>query len=322
MRRSILALVALIACQEKKSETPPPSPPPAPLRLSSDDGVTLIQPGVAPRQALRYHLTRGIKTTSELVYDLGIKNDGQGEPMPALVIELETTVDDVLADGTAKLRITAGRTSVRDRPGSEAASDLVRGEAAAMQGVVITEMLAPDGKVSDAHVQIAGAHPDRPHAQLDSLCQRLEGMAMRLPHEPVGPGATWRERRVLPQGGIQAAVETTYTLASISGDTVAYTSAGASTGAPQTIEQDGLTAEVTDARGHSEAKGTVDLSRFALDLTSTTTFMTTMNIAAPKGTPGAGSSTIEVTMALQLAPSTAKPEAPGQGSAQGAHSAP
>lgn len=282
----------------------------------------LIQPGRAPRQALRYHLTHGIKTASELVYDLGIKNDGQGEPMPALVIELETSVDDVLADGTARLRITIGRTSVRDRPGSEAASDLVRREAATMQGVVITEMLAPDGKVSDAHVQLAAGHPDRPHAQLDSLCQSLEGMAMRLPHEPVGPGATWRERRVLPEGGIQAAVETTYTLASISGDTVGYTSAGASTGRPQTIEQDGLTAEVTEARGHSEAKGQVDLSGFALDLLSTTTFMTTMNIAAPKGTPGAGSSTIEVTMAIQLTPSVATSEAPGPGSAQGAHNAP
>jgi len=288
----------------------------------SYDGVTLIQPGVAPRQALRYHLTRGTQTTSELVYGFGIKNDGQGEPMPELVIELDTTVDDVLADGTAKLRITIGRTSVRDRPGSDAASDLMRGEAAAMQGVVITEALAPDGKVSDAHVQIAAGHADTPHAQLDNLCQSLKGIAMRLPHEPVGMGATWRERRVLPEGGIQAVVETTYTLASISGDTVAYTSAGALTGKPQTIEQDGLTAEVTDARGHSEAKGQVDLSRFALELSSTTAFMTTMNIVAPKGTPGAGSSTIEVTMAIQLTPSTTRSEAPGPGSAQGAHNAP
>jgi len=65
-----------------------------------------------------------------------------------------------------------------------------------------------------------------------------------------------------------------------------------------------------------------DLFHVALDMTAATTFMTTMNITAPKETPGAGSSTIEVTIAIQLTPSTAKPDAPGQGSAQGAHNAP
>ena len=237
--------------------------------------------------------------------------------MPTLVVELSTTVDDVLADGTAKLRITVGRTGVRDRPGGELASDLVRGEAAAMQGVVITETLAPDGKVSDAQVQIAAALPDKPHTQLDSLSQSLERLAMRLPSEPVGIGATWREREALPEGGIRAVAETTYTLTSLTGDTVAYTSAGLTSGAPQTLEQDGLKVEVTSVRGHAEARGTVDLSRYALDVTSTTALMTAMTIVAPAGTPGAGSSTVDVTVALRLTPT-----APDAGSAQGAHRAP
>jgi len=328
MCRTTLVLLALTACRDKQVEPPPP--PPAPPH----DGVTLLQPGAAPWQGLRYHLTPGARTTSELAYDVGIKNDGQGRPLPTLLVELETVVDDVLADGTAKLRITVGRTSVRDRPGSEAASDLARREAAAMQGVVITEQLAPDGQVSDSHVQAAAALPDQAHAQLDNLSQSLEHVAMRLPPQPVGIGATWRERWTLPAGGIQAVSEITYTLTSRTGDTLTYTSAGLATGAPQTLEQDGMKVEVTSTRGHAEAKGTVDLSSYALETVSTSTFVTAMNVLAPEGTPGAGPSTVEVTMALQLSPRPAAPSTPGEAagagsgpgrsgrSGQGAHNAP
>lgn len=241
-------------------------------------------------------------TTSELAYDLDVKNDGQGSTMPTLVVELETTVDDGLADGTAKLRIAVVRTSVRDRPGSESARDLMRAEAAAMRGVVITEMLAPDGKVWDARIQTTAVLPDKVRAALDRVTQSLERMAMRLPSEPVGVGATWRERKTLPQGGIRAISETTYTLVSITGDTVAYATTGLSTGAPQTLEQDGTKVEVTNTHGHSEAKGTIDLSRYAFDGAATSTFTSTMNVVAPEGTPGAGSSTVEVTMAIRLRP--------------------
>jgi len=76
MRCTIFSLVALIACQDKKLEPPPPPP---------SDGVTLLQPGAEPRQALRYHLTRGTKTTSERTYDGDVENDGQGGPAPTLI---------------------------------------------------------------------------------------------------------------------------------------------------------------------------------------------------------------------------------------------
>jgi hypothetical protein len=245
---------------------------------------------------------RGITTTSELAYDLDVKNDGQGSAMPTLVVELETTVDDVLADGTAKLRIAVVRTSVRDRPGTETARDLLRGQAAVMRDVVITEMLAPDGKVWDARIQTTAVLPEKVRAELDRVSQSLERMAMRLPSEPVGVGASWRERKALPEGGIRAISETTYTLVSITGDTVAYTTTGLSTGAPQTLEQDGTKVEVTNTHGHSEATGTIDLSRYAFAGAATSTFTTTMKFVAPEGTPGAGSSTLEVTTAIRLRP--------------------
>lgn len=288
----ILAL-ALIACRER---TPPPPPPPPPIT----DGVMLLQPGTAPHRALRYHLTKGTRTRSELVTDLDIKSDEQSGPTPTLVVGFETLVDDVLADGTAKLRLTITHTTVRDRAGSVLTSDLVQSQAAAMQGVVITEMLGPDGKLEGARVEAAPGTSDKVRAQLENLTRSLQQVAMRMPHEPVGLGATWRERKPLPDGGIRAMSETTYTLTSLMDSTIGYTSVGTSTAAAQTVEQDGMTAEVTSARGSSEARGSVDLSRYALTVTSTSKLTTEMSVSAPPGTPGAGASTLEITMAVHV----------------------
>jgi hypothetical protein len=272
--------------------------------------VTLVQPGTPPLQVLRYHLTRGSKTASELVWDFTADTDGQRGPMPTLVLELETVVDDVLADGTAKLRITVIRTTVRDRADSTVGSDLLRAEAAALQGLVITETLSPDRRLSDSQVVTTATVATGVRARLDSVSRGLEQIAMRLPAEPVGIGASWRERRTLPAGGIRATSETTYALTSMTGDKVAYTAASLATGTPQTIEQEGLKVEVTNTHGHSEARGTVDLARATFEVTSTSTFTTAMNVVAASTvgaspSPGSGPSTVEITTAIQVTPTEA-----------------
>lgn len=301
MRRTYLTLVGLIACRDKAAEPPPPPPP-------AHDGVVLIQPGAPPLQALRYHLTRGETVKSRLVCDVDVKSSELRAPMPSQVLDLETVVDDVLASGDARLRITVVDAGIRGRPGA-ASTDVVRAQTTALRGVVITETLAPDGQISDARVE-AGAAPDKLHRELDGLLQNLARVATRLPAEPVGIGATWRERRTLPEGGLRAVSEITYTLASLTGTTIAFTTTGQASGPPQTVEQDGEKVEVTDTHGHSEASGSLDLSRYALELTATSAFTTTMAMAAPDAGPGAERSTIEIAIAIRMT------------SAQGAHSAP
>lgn len=304
MRRAYLTLVGLMACRDKTSEPPPPPPPPPPAL----DGVVLLQPGVPPLQTLRYHLTRGATVKSRLVCDVDVKSSELRAPMPTQVVDVETEVEDVLASGDARLRITVVDAGIRDRPGA-ASTDVVRAQTAALRGVVITESLAPDGKISGARVE-AGASPDKLHNELDSLLQNLARVATRLPAEPVGIGATWRERRTLPEGGVRAVSEITYTLVSHAGTTIAFTTVGQASSPPQTVEQDGEKVEVTDTHGHSEASGSLDLSRYALELTATSAFATTMAMAAPDAGRGAERSTIEIAIAIRMT------------TAQGAHSAP
>jgi hypothetical protein len=319
MRRSYLALAGLIACREPAPPPPPPSPP--------HDGVMLIQPGNPPLQPLRYHLTKGSKTTSRLVCDVDMKSPELSGPMPSEIVDLETTVDDVLSDGSARLRIAVAGAIIADRA-SQVATDAMRAQAEAMRGLVITELLAPDGNVSEARVQ-AGAATDKLHTELDTLLQSLGRVATRLPVEPVGIGAIWRERRTLPEGGIRAVSEITYTLTSLAGTTVGYIGAGQSTAAPQTVEQDGARIEVTDTHGRSTATGTIDLARYALDVATRSTFATTMAMLPSIGSASAGGAgsadrtTIEIGMAIRMTTTTgALPPLPaGSGSSSGSSSA-
>jgi len=332
MRRAALTLIFVIACKDPPSPAPPP-PPPAPPQ----DGVTLVQPGAEPRQALRYRFAKGSHTASTLVCDVSIKNDGQGDPSPALVVELDTVVDDVLADGSAQLRFTLTRTQLRDAAGGTLPAD-AQAEVAALQGVVIIERLAADGKSSGARLAPAAAPvPDQARAQLDSLLQSLEHVATQLPAEPVGVGAVWEERRTLPPGGITGVAETVYTVTAVTPGSFAYTSAGKLSGPPQTIQREGMTVEISNTTGHTEAKGSIELSRYAIDVTTSSVFSSTMNAIAPKDMPGSGSSTVEIKMATRMTPSTpsagsaaagdaepfpAPSSAAPSGSDQGAHNAP
>jgi hypothetical protein len=307
MRRGLLTLALVVACRDR-----PPPPPPPPIL----DGVTLLDPGTPPLTALRYHLTRGSKTASELIYDVDVKSDGQSGPMPTLVVDLETEVHDVRDDGAAELRITVVDANVRDRPGSEA-TDVVRAQATALRGVVITQTLAPDGAVSGSHLEARGA-ADRASSQLDSLLRSLERMAMRLPAEPVGAGALWRERRTLPEGGIRAVSEITYRLGAFTGSGFSYTGTGQSSGPPQAIEQEGMKVEVADTRGSAAVHGSIDLSRYAIDATATSTFATTMTVITPDAGPGAARSTVEIAMAVRMTPGGT----PSAGGTAGAGEAP
>ena len=285
----------------------------APPQAAPHDGVTVINPGTAPLRLLRYHLTKGDRTASELVWDFATQDDGKAEVTPSLVVDFETTVDDVRADGSAVLALRITRTTIRGQdtgsgsemgntPGSATSSDLVRGFAQAMQGVTIHEALAPDGGVADLKVDAPPGLAPALATRLDNLSRGLAQVTMKLPSEPVGLTASWRERKTLPDGGIRAVSEATYTLTALTETTLGYQASATMTGPPHTIEQEGVKVEITDTHGQSEVRGAVDLAHYAPQGSLKSSFATTMNIAAPAGTPGAGKSTMAITMAFQLTP--------------------
>jgi hypothetical protein len=266
--------------------------------------VKLTQRGAEPVQTLRYHFAPTSRTASTLVCDVAIKSDGAGEVTPPLVVQLETVVEDVASDGTAKLRITLTGAHLEREASAELAAQVE-----ALKGIEITETISPDGTTTGARVSSTGSGPDKARAQLDSLLQSLAHVTTQLPAEAVGVGATWEERRTLPPGGITGTATTIYTLTALTPTSFSYTSAGQLAGGRQSITRDGVTIDVTKTSGRTEAKGTVALEAYKLDVDTKSVFAATMNTVDPKD--AAGPSNIEITMTTRMVPAAVTVEADG-----------
>src|SRR5262245_48809857 len=108
------------ACSSKKSEPPPPAP---------HEGIEIVRPGAMPHQPLRYQLAAGVRTGVEMEVDIDIVTPTFQRTMPTTVTVMELGADDVLPDGSAKVRTTILRASARERPGVQASLEAVNAQA-------------------------------------------------------------------------------------------------------------------------------------------------------------------------------------------------
>ncbi|MBS1118042.1 MAG: hypothetical protein H6Q90_270 [Deltaproteobacteria bacterium] len=257
---TIIALVALlgIACtkaEDRKSAT----------TAAPGDGIELISTGspVAAR-TLRYHLAKGTKTPLELVLELDLEAGGRGGKMPTLVLTTDIAADEVLPDGSARIRTAVANAQARERAGSVVPASTMGAMAGQLIGTTLTATLSPDGVLSRAKVDLPKSLAPAVAAQLDQLTQNLEQIAMRLPAEPVGVGAMWSSRNTMALNGIDLVTVTTVTITAIDGDRVAFTSKTTVTTPDRTVDQQGVTMSIKDFGGGGSGAGTIDLSRMTM----------------------------------------------------------
>ncbi|MEO8841812.1 MAG: hypothetical protein ABI591_28255 [Kofleriaceae bacterium] len=255
MRSISVILVAALSC--KSHEAPPPPSP-------SD--LVVVSPGVLPQRLLHYQLAKGTKSTLELEVE-GTLTAGAIPPStaPPLVFSLEIVVDDVTADGHMKLTTTIQELTTHaaaDQPGAPAATTA----AAALKGLEITSLLAPDGAITD--VKIASddrALSEAAKAQVEALVQAIPKLAMPLPSTPVGIGAKWRSSRALgPVSPLALQSVTTIDLTGVAGSSITYEVGSTVHGADQKVTQDGVEVDVNSITGTATGRGTFDLQKLAI----------------------------------------------------------
>lgn len=252
-----VAIVCAAACANSK-EAAPAGPPPG-------DGVQVINPGNEPRRALRYHIAKGTTTALELALDVDIDAAGQGGPLPTLVMTSELVADDVLDDGSMRMRTTIGEVSARERAGSPVTAEQMAEQTRLMSGLVMRGTLSPDGALREMKVDTAGkVLPPGITAQLETLSKSFEQVAMPLPAAPVGVGASWIHTRHITQNGMSMLTATTFTLTAIEGDLLTFQSATVVRGKDQTVIQAGQAIDMKNVGGKGAGKGTVDLSRMMM----------------------------------------------------------
>jgi hypothetical protein len=251
-----IALVGGLGCKEAEPEHKPVVAPPT-------EGLELVKPGADPKTVLRYHLAKGTKTPVTLAIDVDLDAAGQGGPLPSMVMEPEIACEDVLPDGSMKIRTTIVHVTAKDRPGGVIPAAQM--SMSALDGVTMTGVLAPNGRLEDMQVDLTGKElPPAVSQQVTTLSRSFEQVSMPLPAEPVGIGAQWRNRKTLEQSGMTMLTITTMNVTAIEGDKVVFTSTSDVSGKDQTIMQGGTSIALKNVGGKGSGYGTIDLARMVL----------------------------------------------------------
>lgn len=254
MKITIVAVVLAAACSKP---APPPGPP--------GEGIELVDPGALPHRELRYHLVKGATTLLELAMDLDVAMGPRGGAMPTVVMQMEVRADDVLPDGSARIRTRIASARAKDRPNTALPTDIMAAQAAMLAGLELTATLAPRGTLSDSKVASAGKDlPPALASQLTQLNLSLEQVAMPLPAEAVGVGAKWRNRKTVVQNGVKMQTVTTIEVVSIDGDKVAFKAASSVSGDDQKVDVEGNQVAISKVGGSGSNHGVIDLGRMVM----------------------------------------------------------
>lgn len=243
------------ACSSKQKEPPPPAP---------REGLEIVRPGAIPHQPLRYQLTKGVKTGVEMEVDMDIVTPTFQRTMPTTVTVMELGAEDVLPDGSAKVRTTILRASARERPGAGAALEAVNAQAMMLSGVSITGTLTPRGRMQDPKLGGSENLPAKAAEGFAALIAQAEEVALPLPEPSVGVGAVWRVRRDAVQLGIKMETMTEISVTAIEGKRITFEMRTEVKGASQRTTIEGVPVDVSNVRGRGTGKGVIDLGRMAM----------------------------------------------------------
>jgi hypothetical protein len=229
----------------------------------------VLVPGAEPRRELHYALVKGTHTELTLELSAELATEGMHPAPSTTLVHLTVICTDVLPDGRMVLRSTIDDVSSPAGATARAVLDSAR-------GLAMTAQLAPDGTLTETHVE--GKAPDE-HAF--ALAQDL---AMPLPHVPVGVGAVWRAMRDIDANGFHMVATVLFELTGMSDDRIELAQTTMLLGRDQTIPLQDLEVDVTDLRGSSTGRASVDLRSLRYSGTVSSRIhseMTAQGVAAP-----------------------------------------
>jgi hypothetical protein len=206
-----------------------------------------------------------VRTAVQLEIELDIAMGELRRAMPTRVMVMEVGADELLPDGSARVRTMILRGAVRDRAGANVPIEGLVAQANLVAGVETVGTLTPRGRVTDAKVTRTGVElPAAAQRQVaDSLEQTAE-LAMPLPEPAVGVGAIWRFRRPVKVLDVTMETVTEVEVTAITEQRVAFRSRTVVTGRDQRATIEGTAIDVAKIHGAGRGEGTLDLGRMAL----------------------------------------------------------
>ncbi len=240
----------------------------------------VTDPGATPRRELRLTFTPGTKATVAITNDLTVTQEASGRSqtldIPAIREVVTFTVDRRTADGAAVTfrfdDVTLDRTGTNLTDAEHA--KLIE-ELRTLVGITGTGTITDRGAYTDFAYELPeDLDPDLAR-QLRELEDQLQSVAVTLPEDPVGVGATWTTTQPIRAGGIRVTQQARYRLTTLDGATAGYAAQVTQTGTRQRITlgslPDGITATLTRAELTGTVVGTLHLDSPATEATGSLT---------------------------------------------------
>jgi hypothetical protein len=247
--RNVIGIALLVAACGKSEKPPPPPPPPA-------EGLELVDPGLPPLAVLHYQLAKGTRTAIEMSLDAELTASWGNRRMPTLVIDTDVIAEDVLPDGSFRVR-----TAVTSVTATEQMSEPMQ----ILVGTSLIGTLTPSGVLGNVVSDLGGkVVPPSLDQQLATLRTSFEQLAMPLPAQPIGLGALWRFNKAIDQGGMKMTSATTIKVTAITGTTMTFALSSEVTGPDQSVTQAGTTIKIKNIAGKARGTGTLDLATMTI----------------------------------------------------------
>nr|PZN66052.1 MAG: hypothetical protein DIU62_08095 [Pseudomonadota bacterium] len=183
--------------------------------------LQLLEPGAAPRQAIRYRFNAGHaeQAALDLNVQMAMSLAGQVLPLgavPPIRMIMAMRTAEVAADGSARIEFEL---LSAEAAGDDAqAAQMNQALSESTRGLSGWYRVDARGQVSDSEVKA----PDDGSASavLQDLEQSMQQMAAPFPEEAVGPGARWRVTQHVTNSNMQMTQTAEYTLRSRAGNRI------------------------------------------------------------------------------------------------------
>lgn len=251
-------LVILFAGCGGPERVEPPSPP----------SLAVIKHGAEPRQLVSYQLAPGeqrVTLQTKLRAGASFSNrvaahGGGSVELPTTKVDATVTVTAVEPDGTATIATAIEQASALD-DGDPQLRERFAAALAATHGVHGVWHLRPDGRTTDLRFAADGATPGTKE-QLERISATLTQLAVVLPGEPIGVGATWKVTSTFTTGPIAWTSTATYRLIELADATATIHADLAARAGHQTLmSQPNASSELTSGELYASSDIVVDRHR-------------------------------------------------------------
>lgn len=259
----VVALLFVAGCEKgEKSAAGGASSGPAD---SATPQIKVVDSGKAPKATLRFAPAKGAKQSIVMAMDMGMTmNLGGGsrtQQMPTTEMTMDVTITDVAAGGDIRYRFELTKIDVLESGGNAALVEAMKSALAGMTGLSGTAHVTNRGFTKDMTVNVpAGVNPQISQF-LDSLKQSFAQLTAPLPEEAVGLGAKWDTSTRITQNGMTMTQVASNEITALDGNVLTLSIKLSQTAPRQTIQKDGMTAELERYSGSGAGETTVNLAQ-------------------------------------------------------------